>query len=71
MDELKLLEIFSNNLRRMMNEDKMTQGDLAKEINVDQSMISRYVSGQSLPSLLTTIKIADALFCSIDELIKE
>lgn len=71
MNEIELLELFSKNLRRMMKEDKMTQEDLANEIGVDRSMVSRYVSGQSLPSFLTVIKIADALFCSLDELIKE
>lgn len=70
MSELELLELFSKNLRRMMKEDNMTQEDLSNRIGINQSMISRYMNGQCLPSLLTTIKIADALFCSLDEFIK-
>lgn len=69
MSEIELLQLFSTNLRELMKEEKITQEDLANEIGIDQSMISRYVNGQSLPSLLTTIKIADVLFCSLDDFI--
>lgn len=71
MDELKLLEIFSKNLKRMMKEDNMSQEDLANEIGVSRTMISRYMTGQCIPSFLTVVKIADALFCSIDNLLEE
>lgn len=71
MSETELLKIFSKNLRKIMKEEKMTQKKLANEIGVDQSIISRYITGQSIPSFFTIIKIAEALFCSIDDFIKE
>ena len=71
MSETELLKIFSKNLKRMMKEDNITQEDLANQIGVSRVMVSRYTSGQCLPSLSTTIKIMDVLFCSLDNLIKE
>lgn len=67
MSELKLLELFSRNLKRMMKEDHMKEEYLADEIGISRSMVSRYVNGQSMPSFLTVVKIADVLFCSLDE----
>ena len=67
MSELELLELFSRNLKRMMKEDHMKEEYLADEVGVSQSMISRYINGQSMPSFLIVVKIADVLFCSLDE----
>ena len=71
MKEIELLELFSKNLKRMMQEDNITQKYLAYKIGVDQSMISRYLTGQSIPSFLTIVKIADVLFCSLDDFVKK
>ena len=67
MSELELLDLFSRNLKRMMKEDHMKEEYLADEIGISRSMVSRYVNGQSMPSFLTVVKIADVLFCSLDE----
>lgn len=67
MSELELLDLFSRNLKRMMKEDKMKEEYLANEVGISRSMVSRYVNGQSMPSFLTVVKIADVLFCSLDE----
>ena len=67
MSELELLELFSKNLRRMMKEDHIKEERLADEVGISQPMISKYVNGQSMPSFLTVVKIADVLFCSLDE----
>lgn len=71
MSELELLELFSRNLKRMMKEDHMKEEYLADEIGISRSMVSRYVNGQSMPSFLTVVKIADVLFCSLDEFLIE
>lgn len=70
MDELELLELFSKNLKQLMKENNVTQEDLANDIGVDRSMISRYTTGQSIPSFLTVIRMSEALFCSLDDFIK-
>ena len=67
MSELELLDLFSRNLKRMMKEDHMKEEYLADEIGISRSMVSRYVNGQSMPSFLIVVKIADVLFCSLDE----
>lgn len=71
MNELELLELFSKNLKRMMEEDNIKQEDLANEIGVDQSMISRYINSQSMPSFLTVVRLSDALFCSTEEFLRK
>lgn len=71
MNELELLKIFSKNLKQIMKEENITQEELAKEIGVGQPMISRYIRGECIPSLLTTVNIADALFCSVNDLLEE
>lgn len=71
MSELELLDLFSRNLKRMMKEDHMKEEYLADEIGISRSMVSRYVNGQSMPSFLIVVKIADVLFCSLDEFLVE
>lgn len=58
---------FRRRLQTIMNRKWVTQDELAKRINSTQPMVSRYLTGQSIPSAITIKKIADALDCSIDE----
>ena len=71
MSELELMKIFSKNLKRIMREEKINQTELAKEIGVNRTTISRYITGQCIPSFHTIVKIADILFCSLDDFIAE
>lgn len=71
MNELELIKLFSKNLKRIMKEENIKQEDLADEVGISQQMISRYVTGACLPSLYTTVKLADALFCTIDDFLEE
>ena len=71
MDETRLLEIYSTNLNQIMKDEKMTQEKLSDEIGINQSMISRYITGQSLPSFLTAVKIAEVLGYQIDDFLLE
>ena len=41
--------IFAQRLRQTMEQMKMTQGDLAKEIGVQRQTVSLYTLGQSSP----------------------
>ena len=69
MNEMELLKIFSKNLKEMLKESDMKQEELADEIGISQAMISRYITGQSLPGILTLVKIADVLDCLVDDLL--
>ena len=64
-EQLKLS--FKRKLQTLMNRRWITQEELAKRINTSQQMISRYLTGQSIPSAITLKKIADALNCNINE----
>lgn len=69
MSEIEILKRFSKNLREMLKENDMKQEELANEIGVSQQTVSRYVNEQSMPSILTMVKISEVLFCSIDDLL--
>jgi len=62
---------FRRKLQLIMNRKWVTQEELAKRINSSQQMISRYLTGQSIPSAITIKKIADALDCKVDEFYDE
>ncbi|MBQ1266122.1 MAG: helix-turn-helix transcriptional regulator [Proteobacteria bacterium] len=51
----------SEKLSLRLKQIGMTQRDLAKEIQMTEATVSRYISGERLPSVETLGKIADAL----------
>ena len=57
--EIKFTEIFTD-----LCEDK-NQINLAKEIGINQSQISRYLQG-TIPTISSVVKICDYFDCSID-----
>ena len=69
MTEAEWLDIFSDNLMDMLNEQGYSQEELAYETNLSQSTISKYINKKQMPSLKAIINIAYALDCSIDEFI--
>jgi len=48
------------NITKLMNENGITQRDLAKQTGLAESTISRYTTGKRIPSLDNLLKIADA-----------
>lgn len=54
-------------LQLLMDRNFMTQEELAERAGLTQAMISRYVSGRSVPNILTGRKIAKALGCTTDD----
>lgn len=71
MSEITILRLFSKNLRRMMQEDGITQEELANAIGVSQTTISRCITGQCMPSFFTIVKISDELCCSLEDFLNE
>ena len=59
---------FGYALRSMMRRKYINQEELAKSIGTSQTMISRYLTGKVMPSILMGRKIAKVLGCSMDEL---
>lgn len=58
---------FAYRLRSIMNRKGITQEQLAEIIETSQVMISRYTTGQTIPSVIVLRKIAKALNCSMDD----
>lgn len=58
------------NLKRIRAKKKMSQGDIARALEVHRAYISGIESGKRNPTLATIQKLADALKVSADELLK-
>lgn len=69
MKEIDFINIFSSNLRYSMNYANMTQRELAEASGIDESVISRYLRGQVMPSTRCLVNIAYALDCDVADLI--
>lgn len=73
---LKMLERnyrkrFASNLRRYRTANSWSQRDLADRIGIAKTEISQYENGRKLPSVMTLVKLAQALEKSLDDLVKE
>jgi hypothetical protein len=58
---------FSSRLRTMMRRACIDQEYLAEALGTKQPVVSRYVTGDSIPSYVTVVQIADILGCSMDD----
>ncbi len=58
------------NLKRIRTKKKMSQGDIARALEVHRAYISGIESGKRNPTLATIKKLADALGVSANELLK-
>lgn len=58
------------NMKSIRMKKKMSQGDIARALDVDRGYISNIENGKKNPTLATVQKLADALGVSADELIK-
>ncbi len=68
MDEIS--KKLGQNIKRIREQKKMTQGDICRALNLDRGYISSIESGKRNPTLSTLKKLADALKVSVDELLK-
>jgi transcriptional regulator with XRE-family HTH domain len=69
-------EIISDNLRRLLEEAGMSQGDLARELQLEDSTlqswrmrISRWCNGETLPSPADLVNLAEVFEVKIEELL--
>lgn len=61
---------FSYNLNRRIIYSGLSQGEIADMIGVTQASISKYTSGNQLPSIYITMCLADILNCDVNDLIR-
>ncbi len=69
MCELELMEIFAGNLRTTMEYAHISQAELARETNLSEATISRYLAGERLPNCKAIINLCHVLCCDLDDLL--
>lgn len=69
MGEVEWLHMFGDNLKCLLYEANMTQRELARELDVAESTISRYISGEQLPSIKNVVNISYVLDCDVSEMV--
>lgn len=60
---------FGNNLKKIRQENDMTQEELAKKINTSRSNIANYENDKNMPSIEVLNKLSEILNCSTDYLL--
>ena len=60
---------FPQRLAALLAERNMTQLELAARIGVTRAAMSRYVSGEREPRLVTLVRIAEELYVNVDDLV--
>lgn len=60
---------FGNNLKKIRQENDMTQEELAKKINTSRSNIANYENDKNMPSIEILNKLSEILNCSTDYLL--
>lgn len=58
------------NLKRIRTKKGISQGDIARELNVSRGFVSTIENGKTNPTLATISKLAKALGVSSGELLK-
>ena len=69
MTELDWLDAFGDNLVYMMKSSNVTQRELSYSTGLSESAISSYINKRKIPGIKAIINIADALECTVSELI--
>ena len=57
MSEVEWIDIFSGNLRSLLDETGMTQQELANKTGLSKATISKYLNGQVMPSVAALVNI--------------
>ena len=69
MSEVELIDIFSDNLRDLMDERGFSQRALANESGINHASISRYLKKERIPTVRALINLSVALECNLDDLV--
>lgn len=69
MEDLK--PIIAKNITQLRQNARMTQGDLARELNYSDKAISKWERGESVPDITVLKSIADLFGVPLDHLVQE
>lgn len=66
-----VMRLFGYRLKREMSMRGFNQADLAEQTGVSQATISNYILGKQSPTLISINRIAKALGCSMNDLLRD
>lgn len=70
MSEIEWMNIFADNLRSLMDEERMSQNELSRKTGISKGTISRYLNAQCMPSVNALVNIAHVFKgCEITDLL--
>lgn len=69
MSEVEWMDIFGDNLRDILDEQKMSQRELSRVTGISNTTINRYINKQIIPSATVIVALSYALDCDVDELV--
>ena len=70
-EEVRWRKQFGDRLKRLIHIKGMTQGQFATALGIDQSILSKYITGTYIPSGYRMLQIAKVLDCDISRLYDE
>jgi DNA-binding phage protein len=59
------LSAFTNEIARLMSEQRVSQSELARRLGVSRARVSQLLQHKSSPTLRTMVQVARALGCDI------
>lgn len=71
ISETMAIEIFSDNLRDIMDNAQINQSELAIVSHLTQGTISKYLKKQQMPTMKAIMNLCYALNCSYQDLLPE
>lgn len=63
--------VTTESITKIREAKKLTQVELSAIVGISQSALSMYETGQRKPSIDIAVRIAQALGCTVDDLIQE
>lgn len=69
-EEIEIAEAFGRSLRTLREYKKLSLRDLSKEVDIPNPTLSRYESGQNIPSITQGIKICEFFDLSIESFVQ-
>lgn len=61
---------FGDNLNRVLIEEKITRKEFAEQLGIDVSTVSRYINGETVPSIKHIINMTYVLACDYSDIIE-
>lgn len=69
ISEVEFICIFADNLRDAMKDVGISQRQLAKEANITEAALSRYLNKQRMPNMRTFMNLCYVLQCEYSDLL--